>query len=169
MPPDPLREQQRDEGFAEIEAELDGADERQAFEEMVARLNPARGNYVDFVTRGLSHLLEACSAAQGELAATIDERRGFEAGTAWDQMIRDLLDWAKSRGYPATISMGRQKSSKVVPPSPFVRFVQELQKLFPDGYARHQHSVDGLAGAISRARRQRRGGARNTHRAEAQK
>jgi hypothetical protein len=82
---------------------------------------------------------------------------GFVEGSAWRKMIRDLSEYLDRRGLPVAASKGQGKA-RAPKASPFVRLVRELQRAFPDGFSRHNHSYEALAKAIGDARRRHRAG-----------
>ena len=122
----------------------------------------------------LFSLSSACSRAlaspavpdQTELTTASDEPTGlfcgyperglappFREGESWNAWVRRLNEIASSNRLPFKVSKGSDKSLKT---SPFVLFVDALQKLLPSG-SRHNHSLGGLAKAITAARRKHPG------------
>jgi hypothetical protein len=70
---------------------------------------------------------------------------GFKDGAAWDEMIVALTALLGKRGLPT----GAAKDD--LEPSPFVRLIDALQEQL-GGRGRYQHSMGGLASAISETR-----------------
>ena len=77
-------------------------------------------------------------------------RVGFVEGRTWDQLMWNLTEFANERHLPSGVSKFDDPASA----SPFVHFVRELQRTFPDQFQRHEASNAALAEAITVARRQ---------------
>ena len=73
---------------------------------------------------------------------------GFKEGSGWNLLISQLTELANRCGFSRSAAKGGKTS-------PFVAFVQELQRTFPAEFRNHFQSDDALAEAISRARRQK--------------
>ena len=93
----------------------------------------------------------ACDAVRRDLEQQAPQT-DIEEGQAWNELIRVLTEFSKELGLPTGASKGFAKS-KSGRSSPFVAFVSELQKSFPNRYRRHNQSHQALAKAIGDARR----------------
>jgi len=95
----------------------------------------------------LSSLAAACTSALAEMESSPSHREG----ACWDRWICDLTTILDAVGHPTAASKGRGKS-KSDSTSAFVSFVLKLQDCVPKEARRH-NTLDGLASAISRARK----------------
>jgi hypothetical protein len=77
---------------------------------------------------------------------------GFVEGSAWNQMIWNLIGFAEERGLPSRVTHFDDPSQA----SPFVRLIRELQLAFPEEFRRHNTSNAALAEAIAVVRRRTR-------------
>lgn len=82
---------------------------------------------------------------------------GFVEGSAWKLLINQFLAFAEDHRLPTSVSKG-QRGLHIARASLFVRFVWELQQLFPMEYRRHYQSRGALAGAMSKIKRARKSG-----------
>ena len=101
------------------------------------------------------HFISAFEAASRLAAEELPkhvEGRGFVEGYAWRGLIRELDRFCRERSLRVGASKGSNKSRRREP-SPFVAFVYELQRAFPDKFRRHNFSHEALAKAIATARR----------------
>ena len=73
-----------------------------------------------------------------------DAGKGFVEGERWDKLVRGLAQWFEGKGLLVTASKGGNTS-------PFVAFMRELQKIFPERLRRHMHSDGALAEGIRKA------------------
>jgi hypothetical protein len=71
---------------------------------------------------------------------------GFKEGSAWELLITRLTELADHNDFPSRVAKGGS-------PSPFVKFVRELQETLPQKFRKHLHSDTALAQAILRSRR----------------
>jgi hypothetical protein len=71
---------------------------------------------------------------------------GFKEGSAWNLLVFRLTELADKNHFPSRVAKGGRSS-------PFVKFMRELQKTFPEKFRKHLHSDTALAQAILRARR----------------
>jgi hypothetical protein len=97
----------------------------------------------------ISQVANACTSAKGDVALRAEA--GEVEGWFWDHFIRELNAFAKKRGFPHKVAKGTDKQ-KTDRASPFVAFVRELQRVFPEQARRHMSSDAALAKAITRAR-----------------
>lgn len=74
---------------------------------------------------------------------------GTIEGYAWKILIKALTSFCKNRSLPTAASKGALKGDKN---SPFVAFIDELQRTFPPKFRQYSHSLAGLAAAITSAR-----------------
>ena len=98
-------------------------------------------------------MMQACIPAFLKTRHYINEqtaRVGFVEGRAWDQLVWKLTEFAKERSLPGGVS----KFDESTQASPFVRFVRELQRTFPERFQRHETSNAALTEAITVARRE---------------
>lgn len=102
--------------------------------------------------RGLLDVMQACVPAIMATRQYLDEqiKYGFVEGRNWDELVWNLSEFAKARGLPNGVS----KSDDPAKASPFVAFVRELQRTFPERFHRHGSTNAALAEAITVARRQ---------------
>ena len=103
--------------------------------------------------RGLLNVMQTCLPALVEARKYLQDnsvRTGFVEGRRWDQFVWDLTEFAKKRQLPTGVS----KFDDPGQASPFVRFVRELQQIFPAEFRRHHTSNASLTEAITVARRQ---------------
>jgi hypothetical protein len=136
------------------------------FREVIFRYPPSMGRDADLYARrlickhvglpfegrdGLQNLAlklsKGCDLAQADL--TRGTESGFRQGDAWDLWVRKLTSTLKSCGLP-TGARGDYDPTKEE--SPFVRFIDELQKSGPIKFRRVTNSRAALAKAIQRAR-----------------
>jgi hypothetical protein len=92
-------------------------------------------------------------AASEQAEVTLSRRMkggGFVEGYAWRKLIRELTHFCNERLMPTAASKGLIKGNGQ---SPFVAFVYELQRAFPENFRRHNFSPAALATAIADARR----------------
>ena len=101
----------------------------------------------------LQQLSIACHRSLAEIDQDQDADEGFREGEAWDSWVRALTKIAKDCCLPTGAGKGASRNKRVLPPSPFVRLVIELQKCLPAKEQRYFHSAEALTQAISRARR----------------
>jgi hypothetical protein len=98
------------------------------------------------ITRFVVKLEHAC----GEVLQDFETLEGgFQEGSAWRVLITRLTEFATKNNFPSLAGKGGKTS-------PFVKFVGELQKTFPEAYRKHLQSDDALAEAISTARRRQK-------------
>jgi hypothetical protein len=105
--------------------------------------------------RALLEVMGACIPALAKTREYITEeaaRVGFAEGSAWNQMIWDLIGFADARALPSRVTHFDDPNQA----SSFVRFVRELQLTFPKEFRRHETSNASLTEAITVARRQTR-------------
>ncbi len=102
--------------------------------------------------RGLLDVMQACMPAIMATRQYLDEqvKYGFVEGRNWDELVWNLSEFARARGLPSGVS----KSNDPAKASPFVAFVRELQRTFPERFHRHGSTNAALAEAITVARRQ---------------
>jgi hypothetical protein len=108
---------------------------------------------VDFQSE-VASLLLACKKVEDEIEGTDGEGKQARFwGRPWEGMIRSLINFLKGKGYPTgAANVGTRR--EVYSASKFVKFVDELQKLFPDEF---RHYTDrGLPKAINAARRRQK-------------
>jgi hypothetical protein len=87
--------------------------------------------------------LAHCSGAEIKNSC---ETEGWDEFTQWDVLVRDIATYFHRIGYPTSVSKDRT--------SPFVSFISELQKFFPETLPRlGTHSLDALTMAITRFRK----------------
>ena len=100
--------------------------------------------------RGLLDVMQAAMPAIMATRQYLDEQTkfGFVEERAWDELVWRLSEFAKARGLPNGVS----KSDDPAKASPFVSFVRELQRAFPENFQRHGSSNAALAEAITVAR-----------------
>ncbi len=98
----------------------------------------------------MSAFVAAIAGATTALSRRV--KGGFIEGHAWRELIRGLDRFCQERSLRVGASKGLNKSRRGEP-SPFVAFVYELQRAFPDKFRRHNFSYEALATAIASARR----------------
>jgi hypothetical protein len=131
------REDCEDSEDAPIEEDLDTL-----FDRLAAETPRRRGrDHRDF--EEVVHTI--CSALDDTMRHVSSEDAGeFAEGDAWRQLIVDLARALEARGFKISASKDLSKGR----PSRFVRFVRELQPMFPEELRRHVN-LDALSGAIS--------------------
>jgi hypothetical protein len=93
---------------------------------------------------------KACASAQDEMTRDSNQKPGYwRAGWAWDEWIKNLTTTLTEHQLPISV---RKDSDKNRTPSPFARFVIELQKSVPR-QCRHYSTTDAISQGIVRARR----------------
>jgi hypothetical protein len=112
------------------------------------RLAMQRGDLFHALDGVLTSLSVACNLALAEVRDP--HLRGHREGGCWDQWIRKLTRIARENELPSAAAKG---SDKATAHSPFVLVVAALQDCLPASARRHHHSMDALAAAIHRARR----------------
>ena len=102
--------------------------------------------------RGLLDVMQACMPAIIATRQHLDEQTkfGFVEGRNWDLLVWNLSEFAKKRCLPNGVS----KSDDPAKASPFVAFVCELQRTFPERFHRHGATNAALAEGITVARRE---------------
>jgi hypothetical protein len=105
------------------------------------------GNDVTTIARRLADFAACCCLARNTLEME-SKKNGFVEGHCWNLFVYRLILFACEQGLPVSASKGLNVS-KTGKPSPFVAFVSELQKCFPEDYPRHNASLQALATAIS--------------------
>ena len=115
----------------------------------LARLPRWRGSDWAHVTLAITDIGIAIQQAKKDLKEVVG--RGYAEGDVWNEMVCALHDFAVSRGYSTSARKDTDKSKKSET-APFVALVKEIQKSFPEGCRRHEHSELGLAEAIYKAR-----------------
>jgi hypothetical protein len=101
--------------------------------------------------RGLQEVMQACVPALVKTRNYLNEAAGigFVEGRQWDLLTWHLYEFAMQRQLPT----GLTKVDEALPQPPFVTFVRELQRIFPDRFQRHEKSNVALVEAITVARR----------------
>ena len=79
---------------------------------------------------------------------------GIVEGSAWSSLVRELSTGCKAFGLPTAVGKGKYKSTEIN--SNFLKMFSVFQSMLPENLRRHTHGVDGLASAITRARRKRK-------------
>ena len=103
----------------------------------------------------LAECSDRCGGATWPLRKRADPHlRGHREGECWDEWIRKLTEIARENELPFAAAKGRDKA---IAHSPFVLMVAELQDYVPASARSHRHSMDALAAAIHRARRNKAG------------
>jgi hypothetical protein len=104
--------------------------------------------------RDLPEMVHVIASSIGDTLRDVDrpDAPAFEEGEAWGLLVRDLEHIFEAR----TLSIAAAKGNEANPePSPFVRFIREIQNSFPADLKRHSSSYDALAKAISVMRRKK--------------
>jgi hypothetical protein len=91
-------------------------------------------------------MMRACDSELRALAGVEAEDSGFRVGEAWAWWIWRLTRIFKKAGLPT----GARNDA--LGTSPFIKFVDELQKYLPKKYRQHWHSPEALSKAIERGR-----------------
>ena len=118
---------------------------------LVQGFGEARPDAIEAMEADLDRLSEAAMLAEKDFLE--NSHRGFSEGDAWQEMVRSLKNLMRSFSMPAGASNDSSKA-KALTGSPFVRFIQALQKTFPLKLCRHHLSTPfALAGEINRAAR----------------
>jgi hypothetical protein len=99
------------------------------------------------IARLIEEFITAGERATTDLAK-YEKSGGFVEGEAWRELIRALTRFCKKRSLPTGAS-----KAEGARPSPFVAFVYELQRGFPERFRRHNFSHAALATAVACARR----------------
>lgn len=98
----------------------------------------------------LSSFVDACRKATKGLP----EQATWTPGDCWSSWIRRLTKALEKRGAPTSARKDSDKHGGK--PSPFVLFIDRLQRTLPAKFARSTHSHVALAEAIAKARRSAR-------------
>jgi hypothetical protein len=104
--------------------------------------------YLQGFVRDLS---TACEKALEDVSK-YNKSGGIVENNSWELMALRLMVFAVLSNLPSGVSKGSNKS-RTETPSSFIAFFAKLQKLMPERYRRHQHSLDALAEAVSVVRR----------------
>jgi hypothetical protein len=111
-------------------------------------------DYRDF-SQVVNTIFSTLDAARREIAC--NDSASFSENDAWERLVVDLACAFKKTGRSPTASKGVSRQ-----PSPFVRFVRELQETFKDETLRRHSTPAGLSNAISSALRHLKPKRRNT-------
>lgn len=103
------------------------------------------------VVVALTIFLRACDGALGEMDKLSQHTWMWQDGYAWNVWVTQLTKLLNAEGLPTAAATSESKNE--VSYSPFVRFIEQLQKSVP--YRRSQWSSSALTEAIKRARRSR--------------
>jgi hypothetical protein len=124
----------------------------------IVRAHLAQGfedNNVEDLDALLRSLLNAARLAEVEFNEQSDI--GFSEGEAWHEMVGSLKELMRSYSMPYGASQDRTKATDLRG-SPFVRFIQSLQEMFPVALRRHHLSDPfALAKEINRPSRHKNG------------
>ena len=90
----------------------------------------------------------ACEEARKQLRHDA-EKSGFKEGQAWRWMVGRLFDLAAKAKLPVTVSKPNSRQKSEFRPSPFVKFVESLQKELPPVKWKPPQKGGALAAAIS--------------------
>lgn len=104
----------------------------------------------DTVVSAISAVVTAFDDSVREIEA--QPVSSFEEGRRWQEMIRQLSDHLRERGFKVTAAKDVDKVTQPTS-SPFVAFVREIQYCLPPESRRHTASDIALAQGISLARR----------------
>ena len=98
-----------------------------------------------FIGTLMTSLAVACEGA----FITLDDpaNRGRRKGETWENWVRKLTEIFKAHRLPTAARKDTDKN-KTGKPSPFVAFIQELQKCFPAEFRRSTQSDEALAKSI---------------------
>jgi hypothetical protein len=110
------------------------------------------GGGLHSIDTALESLLQASHFAEEKLQEQAD--CGFSEGEAWQEMVGSLRALMRSNSMPFRASPANLRA-KDPKGSPFVQFVQSLQKTFPADFLRRHHLSDpfSLAKQINRSAR----------------
>jgi hypothetical protein len=114
-----------------------------------------RDGLQNLVLKAAKCVLEGCNLAHAELKRGAES--GFRRGDTWNLWVRNLTATLKAHQLPTEVRKDTDKN-KTGKPSPFVRFIRELQACFPKEYRRSQANNSdfepniALSEAIVRAR-----------------
>jgi hypothetical protein len=103
------------------------------------------------VNEFLARYLATCVQAAAQLRED-SQRWGFKEGHAWRFMILRLFDIVEEFGLPSTVA----KKNEETLPSPFVAFVEEIQRQLPPVHWSFPQTHQSLAAAIVNVRRKRK-------------
>lgn len=102
--------------------------------------------------RDLKEMVHLIVRVIGDTLQDIDrpDAAAFVEGEKWGLLVRDLARIFEARKLSNAAAKGNEANPA---PSPFVRFIGEIQTSFPTDLRRHRSSYDALAKAISAVRR----------------
>jgi hypothetical protein len=101
------------------------------------------------LTNIMTSVVVACEKAHEEMLC---DPSSHQRGDSWNRWIVNLSEILQRNGLP-TAARKDATLNKSGRPSPFVLFVEELQKSFSEIFRRRIHSAGALTEAICRARR----------------